>query len=70
MKSILYKLLRDYPKLYLSKKNHLRSLTLAISDQNNLNNSIAHKDKNETALNANCVKSKKTLSTNSYTVLI
>eukprot|EP00116_Pleurobrachia_bachei_P003706 sb/3463968/ len=37
-------------KLYLSKHNHLRSLTLAISDQNNLNNSIAHKDKNETAL--------------------
>ena len=44
------RLLRDYPKLYLSKKNHLRSLTLAISDQNNLNNSIAHKDKSETAL--------------------
>eukprot|EP00116_Pleurobrachia_bachei_P005222 sb/3465484/ len=43
--TLLYKLIRDYPRLNISQKPHLRSLTLAISGQNNLNSAISHKDK-------------------------
>ena len=48
--TLLYKLIRDFEKLRLTYKQSLRSITLAISGQNNLKSSIAYKDKNESAL--------------------
>ena len=42
--------LQNNQRLHFNKKSHLRSLTLAISGQNNLNSAVAHKDKNESAL--------------------
>ena len=45
------KLDNDYGKLWISDKTTMRSLTLAISGQNNLNSSLAHRDPKE---NPNC----------------
>ena len=48
--TLLYKLIRDFEKLKFTNKPYLRSITLAISGQNNLKSSISYKDKNESAL--------------------
>ena len=41
----------DYGKLWITDKKTMRSLTLAISGQNNLNSSLSHRDPRE---NPNC----------------
>ena len=49
--AIMTKLDNDYGKLWIADKKTMRSLTLAISGQNNLNSSLAHRDPKE---NPNC----------------
>ena len=48
--TLLYKLIRDFKNLKFTNKPYLRSITLAVSGQNNLNSAISHKDKKESAL--------------------